>query len=85
MFICRVALGNQMEVRNTDGNLHNKIGNYGSAKAIGQRYPPNSQTHQNSKIFTGSMTTENSAPYGYNEYIVFNPNQVELVYLFVLS
>jgi len=26
MFICRVALGNQKEVRVVDGNLHNNIG-----------------------------------------------------------
>ncbi|KAJ3139800.1 hypothetical protein HK100_010977 [Physocladia obscura] len=99
MFVCEVALGNTFDLENSDPSFEAAKPGFGSTKGLGINVP-NPQLDltlgkQNTKIPVGPVIVDiprkdpvsgKDIPrfLNYNEYIVYNPNQVRIKYLVLL-
>jgi poly [ADP-ribose] polymerase len=87
ILLCEVAVGNPNVVKNSDSSfcLANLPKGKHSTKYLGSTFPPEESyiTHENVKIPIGKPSNVNG--WDFNEYIVYDTNQVKLKYLLKLK
>ena len=87
MLLCRVALGSPVSLTSCDSNIDDKVkashGKWDSCLATGNQMPDPklNQSKGGYTIPNGKVISCSSGGYGYNEYIVYNTNQIKMEYL----
>ena len=87
LLLCQVALGNPAELTSCDSNIDDKVkkskGKWDSCFAKGNQMPDPKQNVKKGDyvVPNGKVTNITSGGWGYNEYIVYNTNQVKMKYL----
>lgn len=89
MLMCEVALGNSMQLTQatqSDMNIPNDSNIFQSVKGVGQYFPSQYQFLEGIVApFYGISASPGQCPLHYNEFIVYNPNQVKIKYLFKMK
>ena len=90
LLLCESALGKQLEKTKSDSYLSpdklKKMGNFNSTWGMGQNTPSNFVTYENMIIPNGKLKKSNiSTCLLYDEYIVYDTNQISLKYLVIVK